>query len=90
MADGQVMPTETRARVAWLDRYIRAGIDNGTIRRMDGRRALRELANIRKTDTYYRDRYGRISVRNETALQLRLNRLSQQLGVSTRQDSSAY
>ena len=83
--DQTEMPRNIRERTAWLDRYIRDASQRGSISRTESNRSLRELNGIRSSErAMFRNRRGELSIRNEEALRLRLDRLSRRLGVSAR------
>jgi hypothetical protein len=85
---GSGMPREIRAREAWLERYIRSAGNEGRLTRSETNRALRDLSAIRRSEQYMRrDRQGNLSIRNETAITVRLDRLSSQLRI---QDDRRY
>lgn len=85
------MPREIRAREAWLENYIRAASRNGTLNRTRTNRALRDLNAIRRSErAMRRNRDGMLSVRDEAAINLRLDRLSSQLRVTTYDDDRRY
>lgn len=75
------MPRESRARADWLSSYIQSSRSNGTLRRGEAKRANAELASIRRQDTQLRSRRGNLSARNETAINIRLDRLTNILRV---------
>ena len=76
-------PREIRARLAWMDQYIRAGRDDRSINRGEAMRSLKELNAIRATERrMVRNRNGELSVRNENAINLRLDRLSSRLRIA--------
>ena len=85
------MPREVRAREAWLESYIRSANNEGTLNRAVTNRALRDLNAIRRTErTMRRNRDGQLSVRDEAAINVRLDRLSGQLRITTFEDNRRY
>ena len=77
------IPRVVRARLTWMDQYIRASNSQGTLSRVETNRSLRELAGIRNSErAMIRDRRGELSVRNEAAINIRLDRLSDKLRIS--------
>jgi hypothetical protein len=69
-------PTDAHARAAWLDQRIRRSLDDGSLPRGDGYRALRTLAAIQRDERNMRHYNGRLSQRDEVRLQARLDTLS--------------
>ena len=91
MGQNAGMPREIRERIVWLDSYIRAASRDGTLNRTRTNRALRDLNAIRRSERALpRNRDGMLSVRNEAAINLRLDRLSDQLRVSFNQNDRRY
>lgn len=89
--NGMGMPGEIRAREAWLERYIRTAGSQGRLTRSETNRALRDLNSIRRSERgMRRDRQGNLSVRNEAAINLRLDRLSRQLRIAGFGDGRRY
>ena len=85
------MPREVRAREAWLERYIRSANNDGTLNRAETKRALRDLGNIRRNErSMRRNRDGELSIRDEAAINVRLDRLSGQLRITTVDDDRRY
>ena len=91
MGQNAGMPREIVARTAWLENYIRTASRNGTLNRARTNRALRDLNAIRRSERMMRrDRDGMLSVRDEAAINLRLDRLSDQLRISFNQNDRRY
>ena len=85
------MPREIRAREAWLERYITSANSEGSLNRAETNRAMRDLNNIRRSERYMdRNRNGELSVRDEAAINVRLDRLSGQLRITTIEESRSY
>ena len=85
------MPREVRARAVWLDSYIRSANREGTLNRAETNRAMRDLNNIRRSERMMRrNRDGELSVRDEAAINVRLDRLSGQLRIATVADARNY
>ena len=85
------MPREVRAREAWLERYIRSANSEGTLNRFATNKALRDLGNIRRNErSMRRNRDGELSVRDEAAINVRLDRLSGSLRITTFEDDRRY
>lgn len=85
------MPREARARVIWLERYIRSAYGEGTLNRAQSNRAMRDLNDIRRSERFMRrNRDGELSIRDEAALNVRLDRLSGQLRIATVADGRNY
>ena len=85
------MPREIRAREAWLESYIRAASRDGTLNRSRTNRALRDLNAIRRSErAMRRDRNDRLSVRDEAAITVRLDRLSSQLRIAFAEGDGRY
>jgi Glycine zipper 2TM domain len=81
--DQGVAPREVRARAAWLDQYIRTANSQGTLSRVETNRAQRDLNAIRASErSMVRNRNGELSIRNEAAIQARLDRLSDRLRIT--------
>ncbi len=77
------IPREVRARLTWMDSYIRSASSQGTLSRAETDRSLRELTSIRTSErSMPRNRRGELSVRNEAAIQVRLDRLSDRLRIT--------
>ena len=77
------MPRELNARGVWLDQYIRNARNEGTLSRVETTRALKELNLIRSRErSMYHNREGELSVRDEAAIQVRFDRLSDRLRIS--------
>ena len=75
-------PREFGARTQWLEDYIRGETSRGSLGRNASDRAMRDLENIRRTErSLGRNRNGNLSVRDEAALNIRLDRLSDRIGV---------
>lgn len=82
MADNDMRsaPRDVIGRTAWLDRYVRSASSQGRLSRVETNRSLRELGGIRATERAMpHNRNGELSVRNEAAIQVRLNRVSDRL-----------
>ncbi len=89
--NANVMPMEIQARINWMERDIRTTISNGGISRPSGNRATRDLNAIRRSERMMRhDRRGNLSIRDEAAITLRLDRLSNQLRVWVRQEDQRH
>jgi hypothetical protein len=73
-------PRDLDGRADWLDRRIHDGMNDGSLDRGEARRALQQLAAIRRDETRYmrRDR-GNLSDDHRDGLTDRLNDLGQQL-----------
>ncbi len=68
-------PLDVRAREDWLDQGIRRRIADGSLDNSAGRRALRELSDIRRIDSDYRGYNGRLSYEQTADIQTRLDSL---------------
>lgn len=80
-------PADIRARTAWLDQRIRRGLDDGSLNRGEGKRALRTLNDIRRDEAGMRHDNGQLSQRDELRIQARLDTLSNSVRWS-RQDNA--
>lgn len=69
-------PTDGHSRAAWLDQRIRRSLDDGSLTRSEGKRALRTLNNIRRDEANMRHHNGRLDQSNEVRIQARLDNLS--------------
>jgi hypothetical protein len=78
---------DVRSRFDRLDQRIRAGLDDGSLNRMDGRRAMRTLSNIRREESGMRHYNGRLSTRDEASIQAKLDNLSS--GIRWSRDNNA-
>jgi hypothetical protein len=88
---GMGMPSEIRAREAWLERYIRSASSEGRLNRPETNRPLLDLNSIRRSERgMQRDRQGNLSIRNEAAINVRLDRLSRQLRIANFADGRRY
>jgi hypothetical protein len=72
-------PRDVGARMSWLDRRIRRGLDGGMLSHDEGLRALRSLTSIRRQETRMDHRRGRLNPRDEGIIQARLDDLSNSL-----------
>lgn len=76
-------PTQTHrdiaGREARLEQRIHSGLNDGSLSRYDGRRALRTLRIIQRDVAHLPQRDGRLNERNEHSIQARLDALSQSL-----------
>jgi hypothetical protein len=80
-------PTDVRSRAAWLDQRIRRGLDDGSLTRGQGKRALRSLNDIRREEAGLRHNNGQLNQRDEVRMQARLDTLSNSVRWS-RQDNA--
>ena len=72
-------------QVTWLDQYVRTAGIQRRLSRGQVSTAQRELRAIRSSERNMRhDRRGELSVRDQTSLQLRLDRLSDRLRIPAR------
>ena len=67
---------DLRTREAWLDQDIRQRMANGALDQQDGRRALRELRDIRRADANYRDDDNRLNPDQQAELRHRIDDLA--------------
>jgi hypothetical protein len=73
------------AQVRWLEQYVRNANAQRTLSRRETLNAQRELKSIRSREKYMRhDRSGDLSVRDEAALQVRIDRLNDRLRINQR------
>ena len=85
------MPREIRAREAWLERYVQSAMRERTLSGRDSNRALRDLRAIRYSEqAMLRNNLGELSPRNQEIIVMRLDRLSNQLGVTSFEDERRY
>lgn len=68
-------PQDFRARTAWLDQRIRNSLDDGSLSHAEGKRALRNLNNIRREEMRLRHYNGRLDQRDEMRIQAKLDSL---------------
>ncbi len=71
--------SDTRQRESWLDRRFREAMAQGRVGDRDGRRALRELADLRNLDNDYRTDDGRLDPEQQAYIDHRLERLKARL-----------
>lgn len=69
-------PTDVHSRAAWLGQRIRRSLDDGSLTRSEGKRALRTLNNIRRDEANMRHDNGRLDQTNEMRIQAKLDNLS--------------
>ncbi|TAJ74734.1 MAG: glycine zipper 2TM domain-containing protein [Phenylobacterium sp.] len=69
-------PTDIAGRQAWLDERIRRGLNDGTLTRSEGDRALRTLAAIGREERSLRRRSGDLRERDRTMILAKLDTLS--------------
>jgi membrane-bound lytic murein transglycosylase B len=82
---------ERQAGEAWLERYINAANSESKLNRAETNRAMRDLNSIRRSERYMsRNRDDELSVRDEAAINVRLDRLSGQLRITTIEDARSY
>lgn len=75
---------EILSQVVRLEQYVRSANSQRTLRRSEATNALRELSSIRSRERYMQhDRMGHLSVQDEAALQVRLNRLGERLRINS-------
>jgi len=72
-------PTDVDSRAAWLDQRIRQGLDDGSLSRQDGKRALRALNDIRRDEARMPHRHGQLRQQDELRIQARLDTLRDQI-----------
>ena len=84
--DGRTV--ETRDQEIWLDRRIHDEMDRGSLDYQDGRRALRDLSDIRRLDQQYRSADGRLDGDQSRYINDRLTQLRRQVGTSQDQTDS--
>jgi hypothetical protein len=69
-------PMDIPSRQAWLDERIRRGLNDGTLTRAEGDRALRTLAAIGRDERFLRRRSGDLRPRDQDMIMARLDTLS--------------
>lgn len=72
-------PSTFYERTNWLEQRIKTGMQNGTLDRGDGQRALRSLTDLRRQEKGMRHTRGRLSERAEISMQAKLQRLDASL-----------
>ena len=72
-------PGDLRAREAWLEQRIRAGMNDGSLSRDEARRSLRWLNSIRNSDLRLRRSNGELSDRDQTLIRTKLDKLSRSI-----------
>lgn len=72
-------PRDVQSRVSWLDQRIHQGMDDGSLSRQDGRRALRALNVIRRDEARMRHPGGQLRQGDEMRVQARLDTLRNQI-----------
>jgi len=72
-------PTEMRARITWMEQRIRTGMNDRTLNRAEGMRALKQLQAIRLQERGMNHRNGRLSARGEVIIQARLDKVATDL-----------
>jgi hypothetical protein len=77
---GQNMPRDIPTRLSFIDQRIRDGVDNGSISRREAHNDIRELRAIRSQAANMSHRDGRLSARNESYIQAKLDNLSHRVG----------
>ena len=80
-------PSDLAGRISWLDRRIRAGVSDGSLRRGEGQRALQTLQTLRLQAQPVRTRRG-MTIRNEASLRAQLDTLA--AGLRWRNNVRAY
>lgn len=70
------MPSDIPGRQAWLDERIRRGLNDGTLTRAEGDRALRTLAAIGREESALRRRGGDLRARDQSMIMAKLDDLS--------------
>jgi tRNA splicing endonuclease len=76
-----------RDREDRMDQYIRQAISNGTIGNREGRRDLRDLANIRRMEADYRSADGHLNDGQRADIDQRLDSLRDRLHMQNDQRS---
>jgi len=77
------IPRDLRDRISWTEQYIRTANRQGTLGRAETSRSLREIRIIRDRERSMRhNRRGELSVRDEAALTVRLDRLHNRLRIA--------
>ena len=76
---------DVRSREAWLEQRIQRNVNDGSLSRYDGDRALRELTSIRHEEKRMSRRHGQLRGRDEAYIQAKLDNLSARVRAS-RQD----
>jgi Glycine zipper 2TM domain len=71
-------------RQTWLDTRIRRGVNDGSLTRMEGDRALRSLAAIQRDERSLRNRGGQLRPRDEVTLHARLDTLAESVRIMGR------
>lgn len=71
--------TDFASRAAWLDQRIQAGREDGSLSRVEARRAQRSLQDIRRQERGMRHYRGELRPADAAALQGRLNSLRQNI-----------
>lgn len=72
-------PNDIAGRQSWLDERIHRGLDDGTLTRAEGMRALRSLALIGREERSLRMRSGELRSRDRTMIMAKLETLSDQV-----------
>jgi len=75
---------DVASREASLEEAVRQRMDDGSLGRGEGRRALRELRQIRRDDVNARDEDNRLSPDQEADLQRRLDEVASRVGEDRR------
>lgn len=71
-------------RQTWLDERIRRGLNDGTLTRYEGERALRTLASIGRQERGLRMRNGQLRPRDEVMIEAKLDNLSESVRIMRR------
>jgi hypothetical protein len=69
---------------AWLDTRIRNGLNNGSLTRNEGNRALRTLASIQRDERNMRNRGGQLRPRDQMTIHARLDDLAESVRIMGR------
>lgn len=77
-------PRDVRQRMEWLNVRVRQGINDGSLSRREADRALNDLRRIQWEERRMRHRNGRLSDRDESYVQARLDTISSELRWSRR------
>lgn len=77
-------PSDISGRQIWLDERIHRGLNEGSLTRSEGDRALRTLASIGRRERDLRTPGGNLRARDEVMIQARLDELTESLGALRR------
>jgi hypothetical protein len=77
-------PTDISRRQMWLDARIHGGLEDGSLTRYEGDRALRTLASIGRDERNLRTPGGNLRPRDRMMIEARLDRLTESVGIAGR------